>query len=307
MRAGGTPLEECPLDARILLKREDQNPTGSHKDRAAEHQTLRAASRGIETVTISSSGNAAIATSRYAQQAGVRAVVFVHPDTDPQKLAAIDGESTIIVKTTRAINGAKLLAKTLQIPNLRPSTDDEALVGYESLGGELAQDLPDDVSSVVLFVTSGATALSVARVLHEERPSIEVHIVQAEGSSGIVAPEQQIDDVSAHGAAAGRLGVRRSRRARPLRKAVELTGGAGHVVGAESVATARTRLIRTGVFVSDESAANFAVALELANTKPGRVCCIISGAPVSVSGFTPPLINAVDEFDALERVQEQLG
>ena len=136
-----------------------------HRIAHAHHRRDAQFARGDRAVTISSSGNAAIATSRYAALHGVPAVVFVHPETDPAKLASIDGTTTTLVVGERAINGAKLLARELRIPNLRPSTSDEALVGYASLGEELAGELPDEVDAVVLFATSGATALAVAEAM----------------------------------------------------------------------------------------------------------------------------------------------
>lgn len=234
------------------------------------------------------------------------AVVYVHPATDPAKLAAIDGATTIVVVTERAINGAKLLARTLRVPNLRASTNDDALDGYASMAGELDAQLDPDVDTVVVFATSGATALALAGGLHELRPTVQVHVVQGAGNAAIVAPEAAVDDASAHGAAAGRLGVRRSRRARDLMRAVEATGGAGHVATADDVAAARAQLHGDGIDVSDESAANFAIARQLADA--GRtVCCIISGAPAGASGHVPPRIEAADEHAALTAVAGMLG
>ncbi len=303
---GATPLERSAVDPRLLLKREDRNPTGSHKDRAAAYQLACSAARGDRAVTISSSGNAAIATSRYAALHELPAVVFVHPATDPAKLASIDGTTTTLVVTERAINGAKHLARELRIPNLRPSTNDESLVGYASLGEELARELPEEIDALVIFATSGATAIAVADVLARTRPRVQVHVVQGEGNTGLVAPEREITDQGAHGAAAGRLGVRRSRRGRELRAAIEATGGAGHVASEADVSQARELLAADGIDVSDESAANVAVARRLADE--GRhPCVIVSGSPAGSSGFAPHRIEADDEREALAAVLERLG
>ena len=303
---GATPLEHSVADPRLLLKREDRNPTGSHKDRAAAYQLASSAARGDRAVTISSSGNAAIATSRYAALHELPAVVFVHPATDPAKLASIDGTTTTLIVTERAINGAKHLARELRVPNLRPSTNDESLVGYASLGEELALELPEQVDTLVIFATSGATAIAVADVLARTRPRVQVHVVQGEGSTGLVAPEREITDQGAHGAAAGRLGVRRSRRGRELRAAIDATGGDGHVASADDVSRARELLAADGIDVSDESAANVAVAQRLADD--GRhPCVIVSGSPAGSSGFSPHRIEADDEHEALTALLEHLG
>lgn len=304
--AGRTPLEKSATDTRLLFKREDKNPTGSHKDRAAQYQLALAAERSERAVTISSSGNAAIATSYFAAATNIPAIVFVHPDTDLEKLAAISGNTTTVVVSRRAINGAKLLARELHIPNLRPSTNDDAVEGYKSLGDELTEELDESVDAVVLFVTSGATALAVAQVLHEKRPKIQVHIVQGEGNAAIVEPELQTTDESAHNAAAGRLGVRRSRRAKPLLKAIAKTGGKGHVVSIDEVMYARELLDEEGIIVSDESAANVVVARRLAD-EGLSVCCVISGAPAPSGGRPRHVVQVNDELEALNQVRMLLG
>jgi threonine dehydratase len=257
-------------------------------------------------VVISSSGNAAIATSAFAQLHALPAIVCVHPATDPDKLASIDGRATLLVVTERAINSAKLIARSLGIANLRPSVDDDAVTGYASLGDELAQELPAGIDSVVMFATSGATAIAVAQVLHVKRPEVAVHVVQGEGNAALVDSDAQVTDATAHGAAAGRLGVRRSRRARQLRRAMELTGGRGHVATSSDVKQARALLATHGIVVSDESAANVAIAQQLADSGE-RVCCIISGAPVGASDVAAARVNAADEHEALVLVNEWLA
>lgn len=297
---GATAVQASRLDPRVLLKREDLNPTGSHKDRAASFQLARAAAAGSVGVTISSSGNAAIATSRYAALHGITACVCVHPTTEPAKLAAIGGSTTTVIVTPRAINTAKHIARELGYPNLRPSVHDDALIGYSTLGDELAML---DVDAVVLFATSGATAVAVADQLAARHPgAVAVHFVQGEGNAALADPDSQVSDQSARGAAAGRLGVRHSRRSRQLLAAIAGTGGSGHVVSAERVAEARLALLAEDIEVSDESAANYAVALELAATG-ARVACVISGAPPTAATVPPArMLHADDEHDALEQL-----
>lgn len=298
---GDTPAHASTVDRRIVLKREDANPSGSHKDRAACLQLARCADRGDSAVTISSSGNAGVATSRYAQLHDVEAFVCVHPATDPRKLAAIDGATTTVVVTERAINTAKHLARELRIDNLRPSVHDDAIAGYRTLGDELAA--LTDIDTIVLFATSGATALAVAARVHELRPGeVQVHFVQGEGNAALADPQSQTTDASARAAAAGRLGVRRSRRARHLHRAIAATGGRGHVATAAQVAQAREALAQEGIAVGDESAANLAIARELADAGR-RVVCVISGAPPTPAGARRATIEARDERDALAQLR----
>ena len=303
---GVTPVTRIAAQPQLLLKRDDHNPTGSHKDRAAAFQVARAAHRGAAGVVISSSGNAGIATSRYAELHNLPAWICVHPETDADKLAAIDGDTTTLIVTERAINTAKLLSRELSIPNLRPSTSDDALIGYGSLGDEIAGI---ECEHVVLFATSGATAVAVANISCARHGATrQVHFVQGEGNAALVQPDAAITDASAHSAAAGRLGVRRSRRARELIRAIEATGGRGHVASSNDVADARRELLEAGIDVSDETAANYAVARQIAAEHPNQsVLCVISGAPPSSRpGHAARHIRAVDEHEALELVRSAI-
>lgn len=300
MGEGHTPLESVSGEPLLRYKREDLNPTGSHKDRAASFQLAAAHAAGARGVVISSSGNAGIATSQYAALHNLPAFVVVHPDTDPTKLTAINGATTTLIITARAINTAKRIAREFSFPNLRPSVSDEAIVGYATLGDELLDIEFDDL---VLFATSGATAIGVANVLCAAEHAVRIHVVQGEGNAGLVDPKSHISDDSAHSAAAGRLGVRRSRRARELRAAIELSGGRGWVSTASDVASAHARFLHAGISVSDESAANDAVARQLVN-EGNRVVCIVSGAPPLQSHDKPQRTLRVDnEAEAIEQLQ----
>jgi threonine synthase len=307
-----------------VLKREDLQPSGSHKDRAACVQLAIAAARGMRGVVISSSGNAAIATSRYAELHGMPAFVCVHPATDPAKLAAIDGDTTTVLVTERAINSAKLVARELGLPNLRPSVSDDALLGYATLGDELVEPPGEHdhwsasrgggvPSAIVLFATSGATAIAVAdRVAEAWQDAVPVVFVQGEGNAAMADPQSRVTDASAHGAAAGRLGVRRSRRARQLRESIAATGGRGAVATLAEVEAARERAAATGLDLHDESAANLAEALRLADELPGvsparPIVCVLSGAPASSRPGRARRVEVADEFAAVDAVRSLLG
>lgn len=74
---GGTPLTDMPELARQLgvarlgLKDESGNPTGSHKDRMTAVGVAQALDFGAHTLVLASSGNAAISAAHYAWAAGL--------------------------------------------------------------------------------------------------------------------------------------------------------------------------------------------------------------------------------------------
>jgi threonine synthase len=79
---GSTPLVELRSLARTLgvaklwVKNEGQNPTGSHKDRMSPLAVARAAALGRDTVVAASSGNAGASLAAYAAAAGLRCVIY---------------------------------------------------------------------------------------------------------------------------------------------------------------------------------------------------------------------------------------
>lgn len=90
---GGTPLLPAPALRQALglprmwIKDETRNPTASNKDRATALVIEDGMRRGAGTITTASTGNAAVATAYGAAAAGMRAVIFVSTDCQPDKLA----------------------------------------------------------------------------------------------------------------------------------------------------------------------------------------------------------------------------
>ena len=79
---GATPLVEAPavserVGARVLLKIEGANPTGSFKDRGMTVAVSRAIGAGAQAVICASTGNTAASAAAYAARAGLRGAVIV--------------------------------------------------------------------------------------------------------------------------------------------------------------------------------------------------------------------------------------
>jgi len=79
---GGTPLLAAPrlserLGARVLLKLEGANPTGSFKDRGMTVAISKAAESGAKAVVCASTGNTSASAAAYASRAGMSCVVLI--------------------------------------------------------------------------------------------------------------------------------------------------------------------------------------------------------------------------------------
>ena len=81
---GGTPLLPAPrlserLGARVLLKLEGMNPTGSFKDRGMTLAISKAVEEGAKAVVCASTGNTSASAAAYASRAGLTCAVLI-PD-----------------------------------------------------------------------------------------------------------------------------------------------------------------------------------------------------------------------------------
>jgi threonine synthase len=79
---GGTPLLEAPrlsarVGARVLLKLEGQNPTGSFKDRGMTLAISKALEEGAKAVVCASTGNTSASAAAYAARAGMTCGVLI--------------------------------------------------------------------------------------------------------------------------------------------------------------------------------------------------------------------------------------
>src|ERR1700676_2676916 len=79
---GGTPLLDSPrlsarVGARVLLKLEGQNPTGSFKDRGMTLAITKALEEGAKAVVCASTGNTSASAAAYAARAGMSCAVLI--------------------------------------------------------------------------------------------------------------------------------------------------------------------------------------------------------------------------------------
>ena len=79
---GDTPLLDAPrlsarVGARVLLKLEGQNPTGSFKDRGMTMAISKALEEGVKAVVCASTGNTSASAAAYAARAGMTCAVLI--------------------------------------------------------------------------------------------------------------------------------------------------------------------------------------------------------------------------------------
>ncbi len=197
---GHTPLVGLPRlspspDVRLWAKLEQDNPTGSVKDRAALWMILDAEKRGLlhpgATVLEPTSGNTGISLAMVCRQRGYSLVCVMPENVSVERTQLLRMWGAEIIASpaaggsNEAVRRAKLLAAehpdwVLLYQYGNPAN---AQAHYESTGPELLADLPTITHFVAGLGTTG-TLMGTGRFLREHVP--DVRIVAAEPRYGDV-------------------------------------------------------------------------------------------------------------------------
>jgi cysteine synthase B len=195
---GGTPLVGLPnlspsSDVRLWAKLEDQNPTGSIKDRAALSMILRAEKDGRltpgATILEPTSGNTGISLAMVASQRGYKLICVMPENTSIERtqLLTMWGAEIIPSPAAGGSNEAVRVAKGLAAEHpdwvmlYQYGNPANADAHYEGTAPEILADLPEVTHFVGGLGTTG-TLMGVGRFFREHKP--EVRIVAAEPRYG---------------------------------------------------------------------------------------------------------------------------
>ncbi len=147
----------------LYFKREDQNPTGSVKDRGLSYQISALRQQGHKNFVISSSGNAAISAAAYCRLAESELTIFVSPKIAANKLEILQSTDYQIIQTERPVSLAHRYAQQHRAYNLRPSKDELGPVGYQTIAFELLKQLKTIPQSIFVPVSSGTLLVGLAQ------------------------------------------------------------------------------------------------------------------------------------------------
>ncbi len=166
---GYTPLIETPRladdlkIAKLLIKDEARNPTGSFKDRGLSVAVSMAHEMRIRKVAIPSAGNAAGSLAAYAARVGIEAHVFMPRDAPTAnqtevtrygaRLTLIDG---LISDCGRLVAEGKEREGWFDLSTLK---EPYRVEGKKTMGLEIAEQLDWTLPDVILYPTGGGTGL----------------------------------------------------------------------------------------------------------------------------------------------------
>ena len=177
--------------ARVTLKLECLQVTGSFKARGAMNRLLGATKEEIANgITTASGGNHGLAVARTAFAAKVPATIFVPGNVSPAKVAkmqAWNARVEIIGDEWSQSNKAALdhAAKT-GAAYFHPFADPLVVAGQGTLGLEILDDLPD-IDAILVAIGGGGLISGLATALKAKKPSIRIIGIEPTGSPTLKA------------------------------------------------------------------------------------------------------------------------
>lgn len=273
-----TPIQEFPKLAteigyrgQIWLKREDLHPYGSHKGRSIPVMIDHYISLQKYNFAISSSGNAALAAAMHVNHLNEKRKaaspdghvakpiileIFVGGNIAPHKLEKIYKAAGLseYIKVTQSLRPLQALAIAIDngYTSLRQSTDDTALVGYESLAKELA-DTPK-IKAIFIGASSGTTAQALAKYFRKEGVNISLNIIQTTSCHPFVDSFEKTNAIT-EPSIADAIVDKTAFRKNALHEAIISSGGSAYIASNKDIIEAQELVSKTcGINISTNSA-----------------------------------------------------
>jgi threonine synthase len=317
LNEGSTPLIEAPViseraGARVHLKFEGANPTGSFKDRGMTVAVSRAAGRGAEAVICASTGNTAASAAAYAARAGLRGAVIV-----PEGKIAIGKLAQALMHGARVIalrgNFDEALTLVRELAQKHPielvnSVNPYRIEGQKTAAFEVIEELGAAPDALAIPVGNAGNVTAWNRGFSERDAKPVLYGFQAEGAAPLVhgSPVENPETV----ASAIRIG--NPARWEEAMAAVTSSRGRIAAVSDDQILEAYMLLAsHEGVFCEPASAASVAGILAHGlpvvegDAAPETVVCVLTGHglkdPDTALGKAPSVIRCENDLTEVER------
>jgi len=317
LNEGSTPLIEAPaiserVGAKVYLKLEGANPTGSFKDRGMTLAVSRAKGAGAEAIICASTGNTAASAAAYAARAGLRGAVIV-----PEGKIAIGKLAQALMHGARVIalrgNFDQALEIVRELSRRHPvelvnSINPYRIEGQKTAAFEACDELGGAPDALAIPVGNAGNITAWWRGFQEYGEAPVMYGFQAEGAAPLVHGKPVAEPETIASA------IRIGNPARWEEAMDAVTGSRGRMaaVSDEQILDAY-RLIasREGVFCEPASAASVAGILAHGlpapdgGEPPTSVICVLTGHglkdPDTALGKAPQVIGCEADIAAVER------
>jgi threonine dehydratase len=202
-RAGDGVVRETPIittrtlseraGARIVLKAENLQGTGSFKLRGAMAKIAALGEETARGVVCGSAGNHAQAVAYAALSRGVPCEVFMPEAAPIAKADAVQSLGATLHLEGRSVDdsvaAAKARAAEAGMQFIHPFDDPDVISGQGGVGLELLRQVPD-LARVIVPVGGGGLISGIAIAIRSQRPEVEIIGVQVEACSPFLASLQ---------------------------------------------------------------------------------------------------------------------
>ena len=180
-----------PTGARVTLKVESLQVTGSFKARGAMNRLLATPKDELANgIVTASGGNHGLAVARTAWAAGVPATIFVPSGVSPAKVAkmqAWEAKVEVVGDEWTVSNAAALdLVATTGAIYFHPFADPLVIAGQGTLGLEILDDLPD-MDAILVAIGGGGLIAGMSTAIRDRRPGVRIIGVEPTGSPTLKA------------------------------------------------------------------------------------------------------------------------
>jgi threonine synthase len=317
LNEGSTPLVEAPVvsdrvGARVFLKLEGANPTGSFKDRGMTVAVSRAKGMGVAAVICASTGNTAASAAAYAARAGLRGAVIV-----PEGKIAIGKLAQALIHGARVIalrgNFDDALTIVRELAQTHPvelvnSINPYRIEGQKTAAFELCDELDGPPGALAIPVGNAGNITAYWRGFQEYETAPVLYGFQAAGAAPLVLGHP----VDSPETVASAIRIGNPARWEEAMQAVTASRGRIAAVSDEQILDAYHLLAsREGVFCEPASAASVAGILAHGlpapdGAEPPRsVVCVLTGHglkdPDTALGKAPPVVGCENDLAQVER------
>jgi len=185
-----TPLRQYPsldrlIGARVFVKHENHNPTGTFKIRGGVTLMHHLAAGGTQGVITYSTGNHGASVATSARMFGLSAVVVVPEGSNPLKIQAIKDAGAELIEYGADFEAAgQKVAQLVEERGLyfvHPANEPYLIHGVGTEFLEILEVVPQ-LDVMIIPIGAGSEAAAAVTVLKQIRPQVEIIAVQAAAS-----------------------------------------------------------------------------------------------------------------------------